>query len=322
LWYGASEVMAGRLTAGELSQFVLYAVLAASSLGELSQVWGEVQLAAGAAERLAEILDEVPAITAPANPVAMPEPPRGEVTFEDVTFAYPTRQGTSALADVSFSIAPGETVALVGPSGAGKTTVFALLERFHDPQAGRVLIDGVDIKIADPKAVRRRVAVVPQETVIFSSSVSENIRFGRPEASEAEIMAAAKAARVDEFATRLPQGYETLLGERGVMLSGGQRQRIAIARALLSNAPILLLDEATSALDAESEALVQEALQYLSKGRTMLVIAHRLATVRNADRILVLDQGRLAAEGHHGLLVETSPLYARLAKLQFSVPSA
>jgi ATP-binding cassette subfamily B protein len=322
LWYGASEVLAGRLTAGELSQFVLYAVIAASSLGEISQVWGEIQLAAGAAERLSEILDEVPAIAAPVKPVPMPEPPRGSLAFQGVTFSYPSRAETSALVDVSFEIAPGETVALVGPSGAGKTTVFALIERFHDPQSGRVMIDGVDIRSADPQAVRRRIAVVPQETVIFSGSVFDNIRFGRPEAKDEEIVAAAKAARVDEFAEKLPQGYDTQLGERGVTLSGGQRQRIAIARALLRNAPILLLDEATSALDAESEALVQEALAHLSKGRTTIVIAHRLATVRNASRILVLDGGRLVAEGHHGQLVKASPLYARLSKLQFSVPSA
>jgi ATP-binding cassette, subfamily B, bacterial len=322
LWYGASEVLSGQLTGGELSQFVLYAVLAASSLGELSQVWGEIQLAAGAAERLSEILDEVPAIASPALPVAMPVPPRGAIAFENVTFRYPTRRETSALADVSFAVEPGESVALVGPSGAGKTTVFALIERFHDPQSGCVKIDGIDIKTADPRAVRQRIAVVPQETVIFSGSVVENIRFGRPEATAAEIKSAALAAHVDDFAAKLPRGYDTQLGERGVMLSGGQRQRIAIARALLSDPPILLLDEATSALDAESEALVQEALAHLSKGRTTLVIAHRLATVRNADRILVLDAGRLAAEGRHGQLVKASPLYARLAKLQFSVPSA
>jgi ATP-binding cassette subfamily B protein len=322
LWYGATEVMSGRLTPGELSQFVLYAVLAASSLGELSQVWGEIQLAAGAAERLSEILDEVPLITAPASPEPMPKPPAGAVAFEKVTFNYPTRPDTSALADVSFAVKPGETVALVGPSGAGKTTVFALIERFHDPISGRIKIDGIDIKTADPKVVRQHIAVVPQETVIFSGTVTENIRFGRPEASEQEIKAAARAAHVDEFASQLPQGYDTQLGERGVTLSGGQRQRIAIARALLRNAPILLLDEATSALDAESEALVQDALTRLSKGRTTLVIAHRLATVRSANRILVLDVGRLVAEGRHGELVKSSPLYARLAKLQFSVPSA
>jgi ATP-binding cassette subfamily B protein len=301
---------------------VLYAVLAASSLGELSQVWGEIQLAAGAAERLSEILDEVPLITAPASPEPMPKPPAGAVAFEKVTFNYPTRPDTSALADVSFAVKPGETVALVGPSGAGKTTVFALIERFHDPISGRIKIDGIDIKTADPKVVRQHIAVVPQETVIFSGTVTENIRFGRPEASEQEIKAAARAAHVDEFASQLPQGYDTQLGERGVTLSGGQRQRIAIARALLRNAPILLLDEATSALDAESEALVQDALTRLSKGRTTLVIAHRLATVRSANRILVLDVGRLVAEGRHGELVKSSPLYARLAKLQFSVPSA
>jgi ATP-binding cassette, subfamily B, bacterial len=322
LWYGAREVMTGNLTGGTLSQFLIYAILAASSLGQLSEVWGEVQLAAGAAERISELLDETPAIAAPANPVALPSPSRGEVALDHVSFSYPTRPGAKAMADVSFAVAPGETVAIVGPSGAGKTTVFALIQRFFDPQKGLVKVDGIDIRQADPEAVRDRIAVVPQDTVIFSGTVLDNIRFGKPEASEQEVRAAAQAARVDEFAEKLPLGYDTQVGERGVTLSGGQRQRIAIARAILRNAPILLLDEATSALDAESEALIQEALEKLTANRTTLVIAHRLATVRNADRILVLDDGRLVAEGTHAQLIKKNPLYAKLAKLQFSAPSA
>ena len=322
LWFGAREVMTGHMSGGTLGQFVIYAVLAASSLGQLSEVWGEVQLAAGAAERISELLDEKPAIAAPAHPVALPSPPRGEVAFARLTFNYPQRPQISALRAVSFKVAPGETVAIVGPSGAGKTTIFALLQRFFDPQAGSVRIDGIDVRQADPLAVRARIAVVPQETVIFSGSVLDNIRFGRPEASQEEVMAAAKAARVDEFAVKLPQAYDTEVGERGVSLSGGQRQRIAIARAILRDAPILLLDEATSALDAESEALIQDALEKLTANRTTLVIAHRLATVRNADRILLLDGGRLAAQGTHRELIKKSPLYARLAKLQFTAPSA
>ena len=322
LWYGAQEVIQGRLSPGTLAQFLLYAVLAASSLGELSQVWGEVQLAAGAAERISELLDERPQITAPANPVSFPQPARGAVGFEAVSFRYPMRPETSALIDVSFTAAPGETIALVGPSGAGKTTVFALLQRFYDPQGGVIRLDGVDIRSADPQELRRRIAVVPQDTVIFAGSVLDNIRFGRPEASVEAAEAAARAARVDEFVQRLPERYNTQVGERGMTLSGGQRQRIAIARAVLSDAPVLLLDEATSALDAESEAFIQEAIEALRANRTVLVIAHRLATVRNASRILVLDQGRLVAQGRHAELVDTSPLYAKLAKLQFSAPSA
>jgi ATP-binding cassette subfamily B protein len=285
-------------------------------------VWGEVQLAAGAAERISELLDEVPAIAAPANPVTLPTPAKGEVAFEKVNFNYPARPQISALRAVSFTVAPGETVAIVGPSGAGKTTIFALIQRFFDPQSGSVKIDGTDVRQADPLAVRARIAVVPQETVIFSGSVLDNIRFGRPEASDEAVKAAAKAARVAEFAEKLPQAYDTEVGERGVSLSGGQRQRIAIARALLRDAPILLLDEATSALDAGSEALIQEALEKLTANRTTLVIAHRLATVRNADRILLLDGGRLVAEGSHRDLIKKSPLYAKLAKLQFTAPSA
>ena len=309
------------MTPGALSQFVLFAVLAASSLGELSQVWGEIQSAAGASERIAELLDEKPEITAPAAPV-VPPPAKGEVAFDNVSFQYASRREGPALEDLSFSVAPGETVALVGPSGAGKTTVFALIQRFYDPQEGRVLIDGIDVKTADPRAIRSRIAVVPQDTVIFSGTVLDNIRFGRPDASDTELLAAAQAARVDEFVERMPKAYDTEVGERGMTLSGGQRQRIAIARAILRDAPILLLDEATSALDAESEALIQEALERLTRGRTTLVIAHRLATVRNAGRILVLDQGRLVAQGRHGELTKSSPLYSRLAELQFSAKSA
>ena len=322
LWYGAREVISGAMTAGALSQFVLYAVLAASALGELSQVWGEIQLASGAAERIAELLDEKPAIAPPASPRPLPTPPKGEIAFEGVSFHYPTRPDGAALEDVSFTVTPGETVALVGPSGAGKSTIFALLQRFYDPQTGRILIDGVDAKSADPKDVRSRIAVVPQETVIFSGTILDNIRFGRPEASEAEIRQAARAAHIEEFAQSLPRGYDTEVGERGITLSGGQRQRIAIGRAILRNAPILLLDEATSALDAESEALIQEALKELTQNRTTLVIAHRLATVRSAKRILVLESGRLVAQGQHGELTKSNPLYSRLAELQFNAQSA
>jgi ATP-binding cassette subfamily B protein len=322
LWFGAQEVIAGQMTGGALGQFVLYAVLASSALGELSQVWGDVQLAAGAAERISELLDEKPQITAPREPQALPRPPRGEVAFDQVSFTYPTRADHLALADVSFTVAAGETVALVGPSGAGKTTVFTLIQRFYDPERGRVLIDGIDIKTADPREVRSRIALVPQEIMIFSGSVLDSIRFSRPGASDKELHAAAVAAHVEEFASRLPKGYDTEVGERGITLSGGQRQRIAIARAILRNAPILLLDEATSALDAESEQLIQQALAELTRNRTTLVIAHRLATVRNADRLIVLDQGRLIAQGRHGELMESDPLYARLANLQFTVPSS
>jgi ATP-binding cassette subfamily B protein len=322
LWYGANEVISGGMTAGTLSQFLIYAILAASSLGQLSEVWGEVQLAAGAAERISELLDEVPQIAAPPNPVPLPQPPKGMLALHSVSFSYPTRPDTLALENVSFTVTTGETVAIVGPSGSGKTTIFALAQRFFDPQAGSVLVDGIDVRHADPQEVRARMAVVPQETVVFSGSVLDNIRFGKPEASSADVLAAAHAARVDEFAERLPKGYDTQVGERGVTLSGGQRQRIAIARAILRDAPILLLDEATSALDSESEHFIQQAIEKLTANRTTLVIAHRLATVRNADRILVLDHGQLVATGTHAALISTSPLYARLSKLQFAAPAA
>jgi ATP-binding cassette, subfamily B, bacterial len=312
LWLGAQDVLTGRLTGGTLSQFVIYAALAASALGSLSEVWGEVQLSAGAAERLLELTATEPLIRAPAAPQPLPEPPRGAVAFRDVHFSYPSRSGHSALNGLSFSVAPGERVAIVGPSGAGKTTIFNLLLRFYD-----VVLDGVDVRNARPADIRSRIALVPQDVQLFSASILDNIRFARPDASEEEVRRAAAAARVTDFAERLPQGFATMTGERGITLSGGQRQRIAIARALLRNPPVLLLDEATSALDAESENLVQAALQKLMRGRTTLVIAHRLATVRDADRILVLDHGRLTAEGSHDLLMSGDGLYRRLARLQF-----
>jgi ATP-binding cassette subfamily B protein len=318
LWVGAQDVLAGRMSAGTLSQFVLYAVFAAGALGELSQVWAELAQAAGAAERIGELLAEQPAVAAPKRPVPLPAPPRGEVAFEDVRFAYPTRPGHPALDGLSFAVRPGERVALVGPSGAGKSTVFGLLARFYDPQAGRVLVDGVDVRLADPVAVRERLALVPQEPAVFADTVEENIRYGRAGASRAAVEAAARTAAADGFIEALPQGYATPIGERGVTLSGGQRQRLAIARAVLRDAPILLLDEATSALDAESERLVQAALERAMEGRTTLVIAHRLATVLKADRILVMDAGRIVEEGTHGELVARGGLYARLARLQFA----
>jgi ATP-binding cassette subfamily B protein len=317
LWIGARAVLAGEMSGGELGQFVLYALFVAMSAAALSETWGEVQRAAGAMERLLELLAAEPQIKAPENPVPFPDHREGRIRFEEVTFSYPSRPTTLALDNLVLDIKPGEKVAFVGPSGAGKSTTFQLIMRFYDPQKGRIVIDGVDVAMADPVDVRGRIGVVPQETVIFGASARDNIRFGRPDASVDEIEAAAKAAAADEFIRELPEGYDTFLGERGTRLSGGQKQRIAIARAILKDAPILLLDEATSSLDAESERLVQEALEFLEKDRTTIVIAHRLATVLEADRIVVMDQGRIVDIGRHKELVARDPLYARLAELQF-----
>ena len=317
LWVGAHDVFLGRLSAGSLTAFIFYAVLVANATFVIAEVYGELQRAAGASERLLELLATESRIKAPANPRALPAP-QGRIAFEDVTFHYPSRPGTPALDSFDLRVEPGEVVALVGPSGAGKTTVFQLLLRFYDPDSGRVVIDGVDAREADPQELRRRVAVVAQDPVIFAASVADNVRYGRPEAGEEEVRNALEMANALEFVERLPRGIASELGERGVKLSGGQRQRIAIARAILADRAILLLDEATSSLDAESEKAVQLALEFLMRGRTTLVIAHRLATVKSSNRIVVMDQGRIVATGNHASLVAQDGLYARLAALQFA----
>ncbi len=317
LWVGGQQVLAGKLSGGSLSAFVFYAVIVATSGAGLSELWGDLQRAAGAADRIAELLDERPEIAAPANPRALPSPPEGRVVFDAVTFHYPARPSLPALHAFSLTVEPGETVALVGPSGAGKTTVLQLLLRFYDPQAGAIRLDGVDLREADPTQIRGRLGLVPQDPVVFGADAWTNIRFGRPDATDAEVREAARAAHCG-FIEALPQGWDTFLGEKGVRLSGGQRQRLAIARAVLRDPAVLLLDEATSALDAESEHAVQQALAALSRNRTTLVIAHRLATVRRADRIVVVDDGRIVATGTHETLVRAGGLYARLAALQFA----
>jgi len=317
LWVGGNDVMEGVITGGDLAAFVFYATVVAFSVAIISEVYGELQRAAGATERLVELLEAEPDILPPADPVPMPIPAQGRIALENVTFHYPSRPDMAALNDFSLTVEPGETVALVGPSGAGKTTVFQLLLRFYDPESGTVTIDGVDVSKADPTTVRQRLALVPQDPIIFGASGRENIAYGDPDASFERIRQAAMDARADEFLIRLPDGYDTFLGEKGARLSGGQRQRISIARAILRDPAILLLDEATSALDAENERLVQDALNRLMAGRTTIIIAHRLATVVNADRIVVMEEGRISAIGTHRELTENNPLYARLAKLQF-----
>ena len=318
LWVGARDVRAGDMTQGTLVQFVIYSVLVAGAVAALSEIWGELQRAAGATERLVELLGSKDPVMDPDNPTPMPTNVAGRLTFDSVTFTYPSRPQTAALQDVDLTIEPGETVAFVGPSGAGKTTIIQLILRFYDPSSGRILLDGVDLAELRRDAFRKAVALVPQDPVIFATSALENIRFGRPDATDGEVEAAARAAAAHDFITALPDGYDAYLGERGVMLSGGQKQRIAIARAILRDAPVLLLDEATSALDAESERAVQLAVDQLSKGRTTLIVAHRLATVKKADRIVVMDQGRVVATGPHDTLVAQDGLYARLARLQFT----
>ncbi len=317
LWIGASDVFAGRITGGELSQFLLYSILAAGSLATLSEVWGELSQAAGAAERLSELLEIRPDVIAPANPMRLPETPQGEIIFDGVSFSYAGNTDMPVVENLSLTIAPGETVAVVGPSGAGKSTLFSLLMRFYDPAKGTIRLDGIELPQLDPSDLRRHIALVPQDTAIFGTSIAENIAYGRPEASRQDIEAAAEAALAAPFIEVMKNGYDTLVGERGVTLSGGQRQRIAIARAVLKRAPVLLLDEATSALDAESERLVQQALDRLMEDRTTLVIAHRLATVLKADRIVVMESGRIVETGTHADLSAADGLYAKLARLQF-----
>ncbi len=318
LWVGASDVIAHTMTSGELTQFILYAVLVASGFGALSETWGDLQRAAGASERLMELLHVEPDVKAPRNPLALPAPSKGAVAFENVTFHYPTRPDSAALNGFSLKVEPGEAIALVGPSGAGKSTVFQLLLRYYAPQDGRILFDGIDAADLDPTDLRRHIALVAQDPAIFSGTIADNIRYGRLDASDDDVRAAAEAAAAFEFIATLPQGYDTLVGERGVMLSGGQRQRLAIARAILRDAPLLLLDEATSALDSENERLVQQGLANLMAGRTTIVIAHRLATIQKLKRIVVMDKGRIVGEGSHAELVARGGLYARLADLQFA----
>ena len=318
LWIGTRDVRADQMSSGALVQFVIYAIMVAGAVAALSEIWGELQRAAGATERLVELLNATDKVNDPAAPKDCPAPLKGDVRFESVSFAYPSRPDRQALDAVSLAVKPGETVAFVGPSGAGKTTVMQMIQRFYDPQEGAIKLDGVDLREMQREDFRSQIAVVPQDPVIFSGSARDNIRFGRPEASDAEVEAAAKAAAAHEFIKGLSEGYDTKLGERGVMLSGGQKQRVAIARAILRDAPVLLLDEATSALDAESERAVQEAVEHLSKNRTTLIVAHRLATVKKADRIVVMQDGAVVAEGTHDALVAENGLYARLARLQFT----
>ncbi|MBE0414243.1 ABC transporter transmembrane domain-containing protein [Yoonia sp.] len=318
LWMGANDVRSGVLTKGELVQFLIYTIMVAGAMAALTEIWGELQRAAGATERLVELLMAVDTVDDPANPRAVPDDAVGHITFDDVSFSYPSRPGIAALDHVSLDIKPGETVALVGPSGAGKTTIIQMVLRFYDPQSGAIRLDGIDLRDMQRSAYRKKIALVPQDPVIFANTARENIRFGRPDATDAEIEAAAKAAAAHDFLMALPDGYDSYVGERGVMLSGGQKQRIAIARAILRDAPILLLDEATSALDAESERAVQHAVETLAHDRTTLIVAHRLATVKKADRIVVFDAGRIVAQGTHDSLVAQDGLYARLARLQFT----
>jgi ATP-binding cassette subfamily B protein len=317
LWIGAQGVLAGEITGGELGQFVLYSMFVAVSAGMLTEMWGEVQRAAGAMERLSVLLTLTPTIRAPADPAEFPEQSVGSICFESVSFSYPSRPDLLAVDEFSLDIAPGENIAFVGPSGAGKSTLFQLLLRFFNPTSGRILIDGVDITLAAPEDVRKRLGIVPQETIVFGANAAENIRFGRPDAADEQVMAAARAASAHEFIEQLENGYDTFLGEKGARLSGGQKQRIAIARAILKDPPILLLDEATSSLDAENERLVQAALEFLQKDRTTIVVAHRLATVLHADRIVVIDQGQILDVGRHAELIERNSMYSRMVRLQF-----